>query len=187
LIAYQTLFGIGWNLLNDHVDARMLTVHRRRFAQLLDKRPSTSFNASLEAAMVQLETIGVLCGHCSSGNDIEMHLSSEYLDMIEGNPWFVRMNDVYTNSMCVLCIRLWLGMQSKRHTYAIGLDKLKGHIGMTVQDKSSAIAAIQKAVKQIPWAKVEIKESLQFGISHRPPTPIRSLRAILTDVLVQSK
>lgn len=187
LIAYQTLFGIGWNIINGHVDSRMLTIHRRRFAQLIGKKPSTSFNNSLDVALGQLQGIGIICGHHRHENEIELHLSKDYLDLMGSNPWFVPMNDVPTDSMCVLCLRLWLGMQSCRRQYFISLDKLKKHIGMTVQRKSAAIAAIRKALKHIPWAKMTEEESLHFTLSYRPPTPIRALRAILEDSLEQAK
>jgi hypothetical protein len=187
LVAYQTLFGIGWNLLNDQIDARMLTINRRRFAELLGKEPGTSFNRSLQAALTQLQAIGIVCAHCQTGNDLELHLSSEYLEMMNENPWFVPLRDIQTNSMFVLCLRLWLGMQSKRHNYSIGLDKLKVHMGMTIQRRDAAIKAIRSAMEHVDWSTMEETEPLQFKLNSRPPTPIRSLRAILTDVLIQAQ
>lgn len=187
LIAYQTIFGIGWHLMNGHVEARMLSLHRRRFAQLLDKTPGSSFNRSFDVALHQLQAINVLDAHHRRENDVELHISKRYFDMLAENPWFVPLNDVKTDSMCVLCLRLWLGMQTKRHLYCISLDKLQGHIGMTIQHRSRAILALQKALKHIPWAKMANKESLQFTLGSRQPTPIRTLRTILDDCLQQSR
>ena len=187
LIAYQTIFGIGWHILNGHVESRILTIHRRRFAQLIDKTPSVSFNNSLDDALIRLQNIGILCGVHRQDNDIELHLSNEYLELMEKNPWFVPRNDILTDSMCVLCLRLWLGMQSKRHNYSIGLDKLKIHIGMNIKSKYDAMIAINKALIQIDWAKMEVDDYLRFKLSSRPPTPIRGLRAVLTDALEQAK
>lgn len=182
LIAYQTLLGIGWNIINGYVEARMLSLHRRRFAELIGKKPSVSFNRSLDVALRQLQAAGILDAHHRRGNEIELHLARKYLDLMSENPWFVPLTDVKTDSMCVLCLRLWLGMQCRRHNYYIGLDKLKGHIGMTVQERSAALAAIRRALKSITWAKMTIgKESLQFVLGSRLPTPIRALRTILAD------
>ena len=165
----------------------MLNLHRRRFAELLGKKPGASFNHSLDDALHRLQAVGVLCGHHRKHNDIEIHLSKEYLKMLETNPWFIPMKYVPTDSMCALCLRLWLGMQSGRHNYAIGLDKLKKHIGMTVATKYDALLAINKALEQIPWAKMEVDESLRFTLGSRPPAPIRTLRAILEDSLDQAR
>jgi hypothetical protein len=187
LIAYQTLLGIGWNVMNGHVDTKILTIHRRRFAELIGKTPGTSFNTSLEDSLQQLMGIEILDGYHPTGNDIELHLSKKYLGLLLANPWFVPLKDIPTNSMCVLCLRLWLGMQTRRHLYSISLEKLQPHIGMTIKSKSRAIKAIQKALKHIPWAKMEDKESLQFTLTSRQPTPIRSLRAILMDSLDQAQ
>lgn len=187
LIAYQTLLGIGWNVINGRVESKILTIHRRRFAKLLCKRAGVSFNKSLEIALQQLQSIEVVDAYHRNDNDIELHISKKYLDMLLENPWFVPLGDIKTDSLCVLCLRLWLGMQTRRHLYSIGLDKLRPHIGMNIQQKGRSIAAIQRALKQITWAKLEVKDSLQFTLNSRQPTPIRALRAILTDSLDQAK
>ena len=186
LITYQSLLGIGWHLMNGQIESRMLTIHRSKFAKLLGKTPGESFYASLDNAMEQLQNLQIIWGYHREGHNIEIHLSSDYLDMMRKNPWFVPMNEIKTNSMCVLCLRLWLGMQAGRRHYFIGLDKLKGHIGITIKHKAKSISAIQKALKEILWAKMKIEESLHFTISGRPPSPIRALRAILTDSLEQA-
>ena len=187
LIGLQSFIGIGWYVLNGHVESRILTIHRRRFAELVGKKAGTSFDRSLETALEQLQAASMLYAWHRQGNDIELHLSSEYLDMLASNPWFVPMSDLATGSMCALTLRLFLGMQSRRHHYAIGLDKLKMHLGMSIQHKTKAIEAIQRAMKQVGWAKMEVNSSLRFTINSRPPTPIRSLRAILSDSLEQAR
>lgn len=187
LIAYQTLLGIGWNVMNGHVESKILTLHRRRFAKLLGKSAGTSFNLSFDLALQQLQSIEVVDAYHQKDNEVELHISKKYLDLLLENPWFVPLGDIQTNSMCVLCLRLWLGMQTRRHLYSISLEKLKPHIGMTVKQKSWAISAIKNALKQIPWAKMEVKDSLQFTLTSRQPTPIRALRAILMDSLDQAK
>jgi len=186
LIAYQTLLGIGWHLMNGHVEAKILTIHRRRFAGLIGKKPGKSFFTSLDDALSQLQVVGVICGHHRQDHSIEIHISKEYLDMLKENPWFVPLNEVKTNSMCVLCLRLWLGMQAGRNNYFIGLDKLKGHIGITVKQQYWSMKAIRKALKEIHWAKMKIGDSLHFTFSGRPPSPIRALRTVLTDSLEQA-
>lgn len=186
LITYQTLLGIGWYIMNDHMDSKIIKFNRRRLAKLIGKKAGTSFNKSLEVALKQLECENIVYGWYKDKNEIEIHISQSYIDDLKTNPWFIPMVDVKTNSMCVLCLRIFLGMQSRKKKYGIGLDKLKKHIGMTVKNKSSAIAAINKSLEHIPWARMEVSTCLQFYISGKPPTPIRSLRTALIDALTKS-
>ena len=58
---------------------------------------------------------------------------------------------------------------------------------MNIKKKYDAMVAINKALEQIPWAKMEVDEYLRFKISSRPPAPIRGLRAMLTDAIEQAK
>lgn len=189
LIAYQTILGIGWNLMNGHIENRMLTIHRRRFANLLGKKDAgTSFYSCLDEALDQIQNINIINGHHRHGHEIEIHLSGEYLDLMKENPWFVPMNEIKTDSMCVLCLRLWLGMQYGKANYFIGLDKLKSHLGITAKERYYALSAIKKAMKQIQWAKMKVEDpSLHFTFYGRPPTPIRALRTILDDCLEQAR
>jgi len=188
LVTYQIIFGIGWHLMNGNIEERMLTINRRNFARLIGKVPGTSFNKSFETSLQQLDYVGIVCGYHITGNIVELHICPEYLKMLEENPWFVPLSEINTNSMVVLCLRLWLGMQSGRHNYYIGLEKLMGHIGITNTEKFKAVKTIKKALKQISWAKMEKgEESLHFTLSSKRPTPIRPLRTILTDVLQLAK
>jgi hypothetical protein len=187
LIAYQTIFGIGWHILNGNVEERMLVFNRRNFAKLIGKIPGTSFYKSFDEAIPQLEEIGIICGYHRKDNQIELHICSDYLEMLEKNPWFIPLHEIYAKSMCVLCLRLWLLMQSGRHYYYIGLEKLVKHLGMATKERFYCISAIKSALKHIPWAKMEVKESLQFTLAGHQPTPIRALRAVLTDAIEQSR
>jgi len=188
LIAYQTLLGIGWYIMNGHVEMRMLQLQRRRFAQLLGKTPGASFNKSLDDALEQLKDIGVLDDTWRNENDLEIYISKDYLEMMEKSPWFVPLKEIKTNSMCVLCLRLWLGMQASSNHYAISLKKLKGHIGITDLQDGRVSKTISKALTQIPWVKMKEDDNcLRFKFSGRLPTPIRRLRMVLTDCLEQSK
>ena len=144
-------------------------------------------NVLSDDALKQLQSADILSGHHRRENNIELHISQDYLKMMGENPWFVPMGDIKTSSMCVLCLRWFLGMQCRRRTYNIGLDKLKGHIGMRIQDRTMAIRTLQRAVEQIPWLKMSDGSSLCFTISSRPPSPVRSLRVILEDSLDQGK
>jgi hypothetical protein len=187
LLGYQTILGIGWNMMNGQVKDRILTINRRRFAELIGKTPGTSFNNGFENALHQVQANGVLTAFDISENQVELHLSHDYLNMLEKNPWFVPLSDIYANSLCVLTLRIFLGMQSCRKTYGIGLEKLKIHLGLAIKQKSRALESIQNAVNQIEWAKLEVKESLWFAFSSRRPSPIRSLRMILTDCIEQAR
>lgn len=188
LIGLQMIIGIGWNIINNQVESRILTVDRRRFARLIGKKPCTSTFNCFKAALDQLVGVNVLDAYHQSGNTIEMHISKDYLHMIHEKPWFVPMSEVPTNSMCVLTLRLFFLMQSKRHIYSICLEKLKTHIGMTMNNRTMCLQAIRKAMKQIPWLKMKEEEnSLRFVIASKRPTPIRTLLDISDDSVHQSK
>jgi hypothetical protein len=183
LIGLQTLFGIGWNILNGHLDSRIIELNRCRFASLIGKTPGASFNRSFDLALQQLQNHGILVGHHRHGNSVEIHLSKDYLDMLGENPWFVPMSDICTHSMCVLCLKWFLSTQCSRRKYYIGFDKLKAHIGIQTKNNTEAMNAIKKAVTHIPWVEMSVGSSLQFTFSSRQPSPIRSLRMVLSDAL----
>ena len=182
LVGFQVLLGIGWYVLNGHASSRIVEVNRRRLAELLGKAPGTSFNKSLDEALDSLSGLGTVIGVHRDGNDLELHLSSEYLEELTANPWFMPLDDVKTSNMCVLTLRWFLGTQSNRKTYKIGLDKLKTHLGITVRNPSMAAKAVRKACSRISWAKLEVSKGMcQFSISRKGATPVHSLRNILSD------
>lgn len=153
---------------------------------MLGKNPGTSFNASLDEALKSLSQLGFVLGVHRAGNNVEVHLSKEYLKRLGENPWFMPLDDAKTSSMCVLTLKWFLGTQSNRRTYSIGLDKLKTHLGMTVRNRAMASKAVRKACGQIRWAKVEIGKGMcKFSLSRRGATPVFSLRKLLRDSLEQ--
>jgi hypothetical protein len=184
LIGFQTLLGIGWYILNGHLDARMLKFNRRRFAELIEKTPSSSFNRSLDAALVDLKVAGVLLGTHRSYNDVELHLSEEYLDMMNENPWFMSLDDAKTSKPCVLALKWFLGMQSKKTIYRISLEKLMVHIGIQTVAPQMAVKAIRRACKGISWVGVSVDKGMcTFALKRRGSMPVLSLRQVLNDAI----
>jgi hypothetical protein len=182
LIGLQTLLGIGWYVLTGHMDCRIINIHRRRFAELLGKPPCTSFNRSLDGALRDLEYLNVITASHRKDNDIELHIAEEYLVALTASPWFMPLNDIKANRVCSLALQWWLGMQSNRKSYKIGLDKLCNHIGITNKSASQAAKAIRAASEAVPWLKVDIEKGMcRFEINRRGATPIFSLRQILDD------
>jgi len=182
LIAVQTLFAIGWYILNGKMDSRILELNRRKLAKVIGKTPSTSFNKSLTRALEALESNGILLASHSAGNDIELHIAPDYLESLTNNPWFVPLSDVRTSRMCVLALKWFLGMQSRRKHYKIGLDKLCGHLGITTTHQPMAAKAIREACELIQWADVEIESGMcSFALKKRGSVPIFSLRQVLVD------
>jgi len=82
LTAFQTLLGIGWYIINGHVDpdARMIEFNRRRFAELIGKNPGTSFNKAFLQALESLTAEGYILGSSINGNEVEIHLAPRYLE-----------------------------------------------------------------------------------------------------------
>jgi hypothetical protein len=182
LVAAQTLFGIGWHIMNGHLDTKILELNRRSFAKLIGKKACTSFNKSFAAGLKSLEKADILLGSHISGNNVELHLAPSFLKALSENPWFVPLVDVRTSRMCVLALKWFLGQQSKRKLYKIGLRKLCGHLGITTSHLPMASKAIKSACELITWTSVEIESGMcTFKIVKRRATPIHSLRQILTD------
>jgi hypothetical protein len=188
LIGFQTLLGIGWYILNGHLEARMVKFNRRRFAELLGKIPSVSFNNSLTEAIRDLKVAGVLYEYDIEGNKVELHLSEEYLNMLAENPWFIPFRDVKTSKPCVLALKWWLGVQSDKTIYRISLDKLVKHIGIHTNAHRMAARALRLACKHIKWAKVVVdKGNCEFTLKKRGSTPIFSLRDRILDAVQKGK
>jgi hypothetical protein len=170
------------------MQARIVEFHRRRFAELLDKNPGTSFNRSLDEAIRELHQMNIIVASHRSDNDIEIHLSKQYLNSLLENPWFIPLDDIKANQMCVLALKWFVGMQSNRKYYKIGFDKLVNHLGIKTKHYPMAAKAIREACNKISWLSVKIEKRMcSFKISRRGATPIFSLRKILSDSIYHSK
>ena len=184
LVAFQTLIGIGWFIMNHGADGRIVTFKRNGFARLIGKAPGTSFNKSFKDALHTLTTANVIIGFLCHHDDVEIHLSPDYMKRLEENPWFFPLNEAATSSMMVLTMRWFLTLQSKRKGYRIGRVKLSGHLGLLTSTPVWMDNAVTKAIKAISWADVSIQDDVyHFIIRQRGATPIYSLRAILRDAL----
>lgn len=187
LVGFQTLLAIGWYVLNGHTESKMLCLNRRRVAELIGKSAGTSFNRSFNNAIRSLSGLGILNAAHQNMNDVELHLSPDYLNRLRENPWFMPMDEVKTSNMCSLTLRWFLGTQSNVRTYKIGLDKLKTHLGITVRNDSMAVKAIRRACEEISWVKFGIHDGMcSFVISRRGATPIFQLRQVLNDSIEQA-
>ena len=182
LVGAQTLFGLGWYVLNGQMDSRIVEFDRKQLARLLGKSPCSSFYRSLDRALGSLEEAGVLLASHQDGSDVEAHMSPDYLDDMAENPWFVPLADIRTHRVCVLALKWFLGTQSKRRTYKIGLSKLCGHLGVRTRHLPMAAKAVRSACDDIPWAGVEIEKGMcSFELKKKGAVPIFSLRESLSD------
>jgi len=186
LIPFQTLLGLGWYILNGYMDSRMVEFNRRRFAELIGKSPCTSFNHAFDRAVRQLKRLGILLASHRRGNDVELHISKDYINLLIRNPWFFPLREVQTNNMCVLTLRLFLSMQSRRNRYRIGIEKLRGHLGVIDTDDYKTAQRLRKACEAINWATMSYDKGMcQFELQKRRAVPIHSLRRILDDSVQQ--
>lgn len=187
LVAMQTVIGLGWYILNGYLDSRMLTFHRRRFAELLYKTPGSSFNHSLDEALNELTTIGVIAGKHIKDNNVELHIEKDFLKSLHDNPWFIPIEELETSNMCTLALRLRLLCLSKRTYYSVGIDKLRDGLHIRTQQKFLVCRAIRKAMKEIKWAKMKVENDMfSFQLQLRGAPPIASLRHRLQDSIASS-
>ena len=184
LISLQFMFGIGWYILNDRMDGRMITFNRRRFAELIGKTPSTSFNNSFDSACQSLQELDVLAAYYRNHNDVELHVSPNYISRLLNNPWFFPLKEIPTKNMCVLMLRWFLSHQSRRWVYQISLEKLKNNLGLHETRQSRLIRTVQKACEDIRWAGMTYDEGMfNFAIRRKPAIPVFTLRDVLEDCL----
>lgn len=188
LVSFQTLMALGWYILNGRLEDRIVdNINIRDFARLIGKAPGTSFGKSFDNAMYELHRINVIDAHHITGNNVEIHFSTDYLDALLFNPWFISIEDVKAEKMCVVALKWWLSFQSNREISMIGLDKLIGHLNIKTKCPMKVAKNIISACKEIDWASVEIKDSEEtknlctFKIRKRGATPINSLRQIMAD------
>lgn len=186
-IALQTLFGIGYHLLNDQFEDRICKVNYRRFAELIGKKPTTSFAKLLDGALRDLRLADMVAGHIRYGSMFEIHLTKDYLDKIRDNYWFVSINDVASKSMLSLSIKHILNTQKNRY-YRISLEKLCIRTGLSCKNPSVARKYIRDAVKHISWVTVKIEgNNCDFTKKRHKYAPIHSLSEMLEDTLSRNR
>jgi len=185
LISFQTILGLGWYILNGHLDSKIINFNSRRFAELLGKTPGSAFNKSLDKSMGNLYLKEFILSYHREKNDVEIHMSPDYLAALLDNPWFFTMDDVVTPKMTTLTLKWWLSFQSNKKIYKIGDKKLFTHLGLPTNRKTYSRELIRKATKEIKWASVSFNKVFIFQIRKRGATPIHSLRDILEDSINQ--
>lgn len=182
LIAFQTLLGIGWHIMNGHLSSRMMEFNRRRFADMIGKEPGTSFNRALDSALGQLNDLEIVAGHHCSGNLVEVHLTQKYISELKRNPWFFPLREVVTSRMSVLALKWVLSFINRRRWHKIGPDKLRTQLGITTSQPSRLFQVIEESCNEIGWATCEMDgEFYKLGIHFRGSTPINVLRQTLDE------
>jgi len=184
LVTLQVLMGLGWHILNGDSESRIMQANRRRFAELLGKKPGTSFNSSLKKALSCLADRGILLAYIIIDNEMEVHFSPEYVERLGENPWFFSTRDMHTSSMTTLCLRLLLSFHASKKKVSYGIEKLAARLGLSTTKRSFVIKAVERACKETPWATMEARGGvLDFRMTRRGAVPIRSLRKALGEVL----
>ena len=186
LITLQVLFGIGWFILNGRMDNRMITVNRRRFAELIKKKPGTSFNRSFDLSLRSLQRIDVLAAKHRDHNDVELHISPNYIEKLVDNPWFFPLDDIPSQTMCSLMLKWFLSHQCGKRHYHISLKKLIRNLGINEKQPSKVVRMLQNACEDIPGAKMRVDEGqCYFELQKRCATPVFTLREMLQDCLLE--
>lgn len=184
LVGAQVLAGIGWHILNGHLDSRIVEFKRSKIARLLGKKPGTSFNKSLDRALVDLRSLDVVSAHHISGPEVEVHLCPNYLQELRELPWFMTVPDIRTGKMPVFALRWFLGLQSGRRNYKIGKDKLVGHLGLKTSTPAFVERCVRNACEYTDWAHCDYDgKHFSFRLKRRGAVPIWSLRGIVRDAV----
>jgi hypothetical protein len=188
LIGMQVLFGLGWYILNGKMESRIIELNRRRFAEILGKKPGSSFNKSFDNACASLERIDVLAGKHINGNKVEVHISPTYTERLLCNPWFFPIEGVHTNNLLTLMLRWSLSHQGGRKFYRISLDKLRIGFGIKTDRPSMVLSSLQRACESTSWVGMKYEKDLgmcHFEMRRRMSIPIFTLRDVLFDCLGQ--
>jgi len=185
LIAFQTLLGIGYHLLNGNFDSKMHEINYRRFAELIGKKPCTSFARLLDSALRDLTLAGVVAGHARKGSTFEIHLDKKYIASLKDHYWFFPLDDVPSPSVVSLALKVILS-QNKRN-YRISLEKLCKRVGLSFNHPPMARKYVREAVKRIPWASVKIEKDIcTFSKRKHGYPPVHTLRQMRDDSIRQN-
>ena len=180
LFGFQAIFGIGWNIMNGYGGGRIIDFNWKRFAELVGKKPSSSFSKGLSVALDSIQCAKIIDAWAQNKNDIEVHISQSYLEEMIANPWFVPLTDIKTSRMTVLVLRWILSFQANRSGYSIGQDKLATHMQFTTKTPAFISRCIKESIDEISWATViETRGKFHFKFKKRGMTPIHSLRSLL--------
>lgn len=186
LLGFQTVFGLGWLLMNGYCEHGVAKFNWRRFSETLGKKPSVSFSNGLELALESLVEAKVLDAFSRNDNEIKTRIDKGYLEMLRQNPWFAPMEDARTSRMTVLVLRWFLGQQGHRSSYLIGKDRLASHMQLGTRTPAFVMKCVEEAAQEISWVKMEESgENFRFQITNRGMIPIHSLRSHLAHALSQ--
>jgi hypothetical protein len=186
LFASQTLSGIGYLILNGHLSERRVQFRKWNFSKHLGKSYSTSFNKSLDRALIHLEELNVVKSWLDHKTEIDLRVSKEYLDSMQQNPWFIPLQDIKTSNSITFALRWVLLTQGKKTRYKTHWTKLAKNLCISTRKVSVVKKAVENAMKQIEWATYRWDgDSFTFTLSKRGSTPIFSLRDALATSIVE--
>jgi len=182
LYDFQTLLGIGWYVLNGHMSERVLCLNSRRFAELIGKRPGTSFNRSFERAVGVLVRLGFLDGCHTNVSEVELHLGRRYLKALDENPWFFSLDEIKTARMSVLTLR-WM-LSTHMDVYRATREKLVERLGMGVHTPAWVEKTMKESVAHVEGTSLVVKGDVYtFRMARQAPVPVHTLRQVLRDSL----
>jgi len=186
-IAFQSLLGLGYHILNGDVDDRILEISSyRRFAELIGKKPTSSFANLLDNALTDLKVAGAVNGHARSGSAFEIHIDRKYMLYLRDHYWFFPLSKLPSKSMLSLSIK-WILNKQNKPTYALSFDNLCKHTGLSTKNPSMARKYIKAAMKHIPNTSIRFDNGMcRFRKDMRGPKPVHSLRAILVEAIESS-
>jgi hypothetical protein len=184
LVTAQLLAGIGWHVLNGHLDGLIIEFKRSGMAKLLDKQPGSSFGRSTNRAIRTLKSLGIIEAYHDTGSYIELHLSRNYLNRLHALPWFISMSDVRTSKMPVFALRWFLCHQSKRRNYKISKERLVANLNLQTTTPAFVERCVKNACEDIEWAHADFDGTFfSFRLKRRGATPIWSLREMLRNAI----
>ena len=189
LIDFQLLFATGWYVLNKQCRSRIIQTTSSKLAKLLKKQNGTSWRASLTRSAESLRQIGYINAyHIDPNKNAELHVSHEYLDALNEQPWFFPLEEVPSPNMLALTLKWFLSCVSNRSRYAIGIHKLAGHLGANDRMDKFGKRVIE-ACGPIRWVncRIDARQIARFTLRKRGAVPVHSMRLLLKEAIKESR
>jgi hypothetical protein len=184
LLGLQTLCGIGWHILNGYMSSNEIVFNWRRFAEVVGKVPSTSFNNGFEIALESLVKNNVIEAFSRNDKEVKIRLTPNFKSMLQINPWFISIEDIKTSRMVVLLLRILLSFHGNKQNYLIMKDKLASYLQMETTTPAFINKSVLSAVDEIPWTEVKDEgDKFKFSLKKRGAIPVYSLRSCLSHAL----
>jgi len=187
LLGLQTMFGIGWHVINGHMNSRLLSFGRYDLAKKIGKTPGTSFNKRLVIALDSLQFWNIIHFYTIDGNIIELYLTDKYLEGLS-NPWFFPLKEVTTNNLTTLLLKWYLSFMSNRRYVKVNKFDLADRLAITTKTPAFLHQCLNKACDDISWAKLHIEDDMcHFKLAKQGATPIHYLRNVLANYIEEGR